>query len=445
MKKNIKRKLIIAVLLVASIIAILLFVKGCNKNTYTIIFKDYDGTILQETTVKEGEIPTFDGIIARENDNNYEFKFVSWDKEIVEAYEDKEYIAVYESILINSDKNKETKTPKSETEVINFDDGIANDTENKEEVKEVYYWVNFLDDDGTVLQRTTVLKDSMPTFNGSVADKIKGYYKYSFKGWDKAFEAVKSTQTYTATYDESLIIDMPKKGDLITLNDNKKYRVLKTNETEAFVLAMDNASDSLTYWDKESNQTTDGFGKEGTKYEGSNVDNFLENTWYANLESSQPEMYGAIKPVTIYQNMYEYHVPYPVTDIPEDYFAKGENPTTTMSSPPPFDPYYISCGHESVLVGQRHVYALGLEDIVDYVGKDNLKKEDLRGMYFESSTDTTYTTFWLNSAYEFYKTASWQANFKGNNLIMNYTYLTCAVRPSFVIDLAANGVEFTIN
>ena len=79
------------------------------------------------------------------------------------------------------------------------------------------------------------------------------------------------------------------------------------NNNEALVLSLSNAANS-TYWNTSQSVEFD-TGVFGAKYEGSTLDNYLENTWYAALDDSEganktKQIYDAIKLVDIDQGIY---------------------------------------------------------------------------------------------------------------------------------------------
>ena len=62
------------------------------------------------------------------------------------------------------------------------------------------YTVNFVGDDGTVLQSGTVSHGQTPTAPAAPAKASDGQYSYTFAGWSPAVTAATANTTYTATY-----------------------------------------------------------------------------------------------------------------------------------------------------------------------------------------------------------------------------------------------------
>ena len=70
-----------------------------DKESYTITFKNWDGSVLQTITVPEGETPEYTGATpTRPADDLYEYKFSGWSKSISEAYSDITYTAKFDQI-----------------------------------------------------------------------------------------------------------------------------------------------------------------------------------------------------------------------------------------------------------------------------------------------------------------------------------------------------------
>ena len=73
-----------------------------DDNTYyTVTFKDYDGEVLQTSSVKKGDTPTFEkSNPVRDKDDNYTYEFSGWSPTISEVTQDVTYIATYQSQLL---------------------------------------------------------------------------------------------------------------------------------------------------------------------------------------------------------------------------------------------------------------------------------------------------------------------------------------------------------
>ncbi|MCR5349855.1 MAG: hypothetical protein K6E20_02580, partial [Acholeplasmatales bacterium] len=101
---------------------------------FTITFKDYDGTILQASSVKSGDMPSYNkSDPTRENDDDYSYTFSGWSPSITNAVEDVVYTAIYTSealpynVTINLDGGTSSqtklqfKTDKVSKEMLPFD------------------------------------------------------------------------------------------------------------------------------------------------------------------------------------------------------------------------------------------------------------------------------------------------------------------------------------
>lgn len=70
--------------------------KHTTSKTYTITWKNYDGTILETDTVTEGETPVYSGSTpTRAEDDQYTYTFNGWNKTVVAATADATYTATY--------------------------------------------------------------------------------------------------------------------------------------------------------------------------------------------------------------------------------------------------------------------------------------------------------------------------------------------------------------
>ena len=82
---------------------------GGAEESYTIKWKNYDGTILETDDVKKGILPTYDGPTPTRTNDEYTYTWSGWDPEVVPATANQTYTATY---------SYERLTP---TYTINFD------------------------------------------------------------------------------------------------------------------------------------------------------------------------------------------------------------------------------------------------------------------------------------------------------------------------------------
>lgn len=99
----------------------------------------------------------------------------------------------------------------------------------------------------------------------------------------------------------------PTKGDLINMdldgNGNKTYRVLAISGNVAKLLGMSDISTSQKY-NATSKTGTFANGGEGQLYAGSDLDTYLNTTWYNTLSTNAK---AAIVPESRTQYMYQYY------------------------------------------------------------------------------------------------------------------------------------------
>ena len=136
-------------------------------NTYKVVFKNYDGSTLQEETLEYGALPKYKGEVpTREKTKEYTYTFKGWDKEITEVTNNQEYIATY------------------------------TETKNK-------YNVKFTNYDGSILQEETLEYGTIPVYKGEVPTREKtDEYTYTFKSWNKEITEVTDNEIYIAVYKE---------------------------------------------------------------------------------------------------------------------------------------------------------------------------------------------------------------------------------------------------
>lgn len=77
------------------------FLPGHEPNIYTITFTNWDGTVLQTSSIEEGQTPVYTGPTpTRPSDEQYDYTFNGWLPAITEATQDVTYIAQYTATAI---------------------------------------------------------------------------------------------------------------------------------------------------------------------------------------------------------------------------------------------------------------------------------------------------------------------------------------------------------
>ena len=158
-----------------------------TPTTYTVTFKDWDGTTLKTETVNEGESATAPATPTRDG-----YTFTGWDKPFDAVTTDLTVTAQYE------------KTP----------DPVP-----------TTYTVTFKNWDGATLKTETVTAGAAAT-----APEAPARPGYTFTGWDKAFSAVTSDLTVTAQYEQktaSEILEDAKELDPSNPDDTEKVKELE--------------------------------------------------------------------------------------------------------------------------------------------------------------------------------------------------------------------------
>lgn len=214
------------------------------------------------------------------------------------------------------------------------------------------------------------------------------------------------------------------KGDLISMdldgNGNKQYRVLKINGSKAMILGMSDISSSWPY-NATSKTGTFTNGSTGQLYAGSDLDTYLNTTWYNTLTSAAK---AAIVPESRTQYMYQYY------DAPNT----PNTPTYTYQyqfnwNDSDYDNLNLI---DNVLVGSRNVFALDLKDIFDYFGKVCITSNELMELWTNQTSAGGH---------------EWLLSFAVSN--RENVYVISGYRGSFISVLPANGFSvrpaFTID
>lgn len=211
---------------------------------------------------------------------------------------------------------------------------------------------------------------------------------------------------------------MPVKGDIITMDLGAPtplagiadtYRVLSVNGNVAEVMAMFDAAKSA--FDAGSTNT----------YAGKTLDTYLNTTWYSSLNTTA-------KAAIVDKNIVQYQYPSDAAGYHDDTHASYAG--------------YASKSTKAT-VGDRHVYAIDVEDIEKYFGGTDstvgtFSTAAIWTMFWNQSTKPSTVTFpWLRSAISdttdgaFYVSGAW------GYVDLFYVYGSAyAARPAFQIDLS---------
>ena len=202
-----------------------------SKNTYTVTWKNEDGSVIESETLEYGATPAH-ADIYKEKTAQYTYTFTGWTPGIGIVTGNAEYTATFDSIVnsytinwlnadgsqINqmvtnygesptapADPTKESTaqytytfagwTPEVETVTADATytatfDSIVNS-----------YTINWLNSDNSPLAQTTVAYGEAPTAPADPTKESTAEYTYTFAGWDKEIVPVEGDATYTATYD----------------------------------------------------------------------------------------------------------------------------------------------------------------------------------------------------------------------------------------------------
>ena len=232
------------------------------------------------------------------------------------------------------------------------------------------------------------------------------------------------------TYDGA-IMNFAAKGDLITI-EGKQYRVLNTNGAVAEVLAMYDASTSQVF-NSTSKIVTFPSGRKGQQYQGSDLDTYLNETFFATLSAT---MQAAIVPKAIKQDMWGYSsaAPSSGTYYHQTYGSSNRYYYDNSSGVP----------YGTAEVGSRNVYALSVRDVLDYIGvpeNGDFTDTDIWQMFWNDNSSHSEQYLWLRSAYgNNSDTAVILYGSLGFFSDINYNR-SYSVRPAFQIDISK--VEWT--
>lgn len=188
-------------------------------------------------------------------------------------------------------------------------------------------------------------------------------------------------------------------GDTLDI-EGTKYAVLEKKENDqALVMTADSIGERAFQWNYDENTSSRPDEQAANTYEGSTVDNYLENEWYNSLSST---MKAAIQ----------------TTNIKQASYATPNDPDSKQETGPSGQVYNII---------SRHVFLPGVSEIGKVV---DLKNPDKVKAFLNN------TNVWTRDSYQgnVYR-AEYLSDYSGC-LGTNGVGSTYGVRPAFVIDLS---------
>ena len=187
------------------------------KNEYTITFCDLDGNVLYETLVPYGEIPVYVGETPTLAGNaQYSYNFVGWHRELVPVDGTATYRVQFEQVVNE-------------------------------------YTVEFVDEEGTVLQTGKLPYGAVPEYKGeNPLPEDTAQYDYS-GAWDKEIVAVtgNATYTYIVTVADRYYTVTFKNGDVVLAEKEYKYGEVPTYDLVPLKAATEEYLYTFNGWDKE--------------------------------------------------------------------------------------------------------------------------------------------------------------------------------------------------
>ena len=223
------------------------------------------------------------------------------------------------------------------------------------------------------------------------------------------------------------------KGSIVNLdldgNGDKQYRVLKCNGNVAQIVAM---YDTLTsvYNNDTSYDTTMGT-LTVAKYEGANIDTYLNTTWYNTLTSTAKT---AIIPENVVCDAW--------------YWGNSGDPDYTGTygdSVPGTSNYTISKYTGGTLnIGERNVFALGVQDVIDYLDDSSvqvdaaaiLRNVNIWKMFWNDEVSHSDKYLWLRSSMAGDSGSAWCTIGETGYLTRGTILSTFIVRPVLNLDLS---------
>ncbi len=228
------------------------------------------------------------------------------------------------------------------------------------------------------------------------------------------------------------------KGSLVKMNldgTERQYRVLSVNGNVCKVMGM--WDDLMSNWNADTSKTTTMGTLTVAKYEGSDIDTYLNTTWYNTLTSTTK---AAIVPENVVCDAW-----YWGNAVDPDYTG------TYGNSVPGTNNYTISkYSGRTLNIGERNVFALGVQDVIDYLNDSSvqvdtsaiLRNVNIWKMFWNDEVSHSGKYPWLRSSSADGSDLAWGVFGSSGYLNSSNVNISDVVRPALNLNL--NQVEFTV-
>ena len=228
------------------------------------------------------------------------------------------------------------------------------------------------------------------------------------------------------------------KGSLVKMNldgTERQYRVIKCNGNVAQVMAM--YDDLTSVWRNDYSTTTTMGTLTVAKYEGSDIDTYLNTTWYNTLTIATK---AAIVPENVVCDAW--------------YWGNTGDPDYTGTygdSVPGTSNYTISKYAGGTLnIGNRNVFALGIQDVIDYLNDSSvqvdttaiLRNVNIWKMFWNDEVSHSGKYPWLRSSSADYPVGAWYVYGSNGYLTYDDVNNSSVVRPALNLDMSK--IQYTI-
>ena len=228
------------------------------------------------------------------------------------------------------------------------------------------------------------------------------------------------------------------KGSIVKMNldgTERQYRVLKCNGNVAQIMAM---YDTLTSeWNTDTSKATTMGTLTVAKYDSSDIDTYLNTTWYNTLTSTTK---AAIVPEFVVCDAWY-----------QDNTGNPDYTGTYGTVVPGTKNYTISKYTGGTLnIGERNVFALGVQDVIDYLNDSSvqvdtsaiLRNVNIWKMFWNDEVSHSGKYLWLRSSIAGYSDFVWGVNGVIGSLYNDTVDISRVVRPALNLDMSK--IQYTL-